>query len=94
MEVNNSTAFAFGCRVDSLEVYTTDENWSKCTLDRTNPGNEGVPMRKCIDLKGLALYFCPACDAENAKIEKEDYILKPSIRTASTHSGSDNAPDK
>jgi len=73
--------------VDALEVFTTDEHWNPCIFDRADPKNKGVAIRKCINLKGISLYFCPARDIETIEIDKSDYILKPSISTSLFHSG-------
>ncbi len=86
-----NTPFAFGLGISSLQVYTTDEKWEKRYLDRTDPVNKNLPMRKCATLAGFCLYFLlsseiiPPEAIEKGTIgggkiaNKENYILKPSI---------------
>jgi len=76
--------FAFGVGLTSLQLYTTNENWEKKFVDRTDPANKLIPMRKCATLTGFCLYFLlpDAKDnliPESAVVSKENYILKPSI---------------
>ena len=86
-------SLAFGCKIDSLEISTANEKWEKCTIDRTDPANKKLPIRKSIDLKRFCIYFSPACDIDKIKLIKDDYILKPSISYNNT-SGSNFAPNK
>lgn len=63
--------------VDSMECYTCNDNWEQSVLDRSNPDNASVPLKKCAKLKGISSYsFVPG--SKNFLPESElDYMLEP-----------------
>ena len=82
-------SLAFGLGINSLELVTTDADWKKHFLDRTDPANKAEPLRKCIHLDGFYLYFLTSTDGYQPdlsvspappKIITSNFILRPSIR--------------
>lgn len=49
--------FSMGITLDSLDVFTTDEDGRKTFLDRTSSANKFKPMYKRLKLENLAVYW-------------------------------------
>ena len=49
--------YSFGITLDEIIVVTTDENWKKMFLDRTEEKNKGKPINKLLLLKHFGIYW-------------------------------------
>eukprot|EP00831_Metopus_contortus_P065425 TRINITY_DN58455_c0_g1_i1.p1 TRINITY_DN58455_c0_g1~~TRINITY_DN58455_c0_g1_i1.p1 ORF type:complete len:301 (+),score=61.68 TRINITY_DN58455_c0_g1_i1:147-1049(+) len=82
----DSHPFAFGIGINELRVFTTNENWERCFLDRTLPANSSAPLNKCINAN-IFLYFLTSSEGYISEkspdfsspptIPKEGHILAP-----------------
>lgn len=57
--------FAVGASIDSLNIFTTDENGKKIFLDRTKKENKDKPMYKQLNLGNLSVYWNHAWNGES-----------------------------
>jgi len=49
--------YAWGLTLDEIMVYTTNKNWQREFIDRTDAKNRLEPMRKKLSLKNLGVYW-------------------------------------
>ena len=49
--------FSWGMTLDTLEIFTTDKNWKKNFIDRTDPANQAQPMNKLLNLSFFTVYW-------------------------------------
>ena len=67
--------FSFGLTLEKLEVFTTNTNWEKNFLDRTQSQNKDLPMFKLVALSHFGIYWNPIED-NFLKNEKDEKLLK------------------
>lgn len=54
-ECNNG--YSFGITLAQIEAATTDKNWKRAFIDRTQDRNKNEPMNKLIKLDSLSMYW-------------------------------------
>ena len=54
---DDTSKFSFGVTLDEIIMITTDEDWKKCFIDRTEEKNKEKPMNKLLSLKNLGIYW-------------------------------------
>lgn len=47
------TTFSWGIKLDELEVITTNKEFLKCFVDRSDPKNKDAPSNKSIKLNSF-----------------------------------------
>ena len=55
IEPDNS--FSIGLTLQELDLYTTDENWERTYIDRTQKKNQGKAMNKLLKISNFGVYY-------------------------------------
>ena len=84
--VQDSREFSVGFCLESIESYTTDENWTSCFTDRHQVKNANLAIYKILKITGLSMYWIQISSKSKQAADKsslqnfkdQDYLIKPS----------------
>jgi vacuolar protein sorting-associated protein 13A/C len=83
----DNRSFALGLTLESIESYTTDEEWNIRFTDRHKVKSAGLEIYKLMKISGLSIYWnhlasgskkTQAEEMRNLQLRLDEYLIKPS----------------